>query len=647
MTTEGRSLPPSGPTLRLELSSGLERELRIVDVISEGATGTLAVVEVLRPGGTWVRGLLQWVPGSPNASRRAGPSDGGDEATTRRSWADVGPRPQRRREEIVSPAFASLSAAALLDSPALAPMLEFGSLLDGGAYAISSLEHATTLRELLEQRGPTGPATACRFTAAAGRALSLLHRHGLAHRGVGPVHIIVRRHGGGPPMVELTRLDLEAYSLPHAVESPVAQTSRTTRHPGGAGARAELTTPDKAQDVDGLGRLLYMLLTGEATLPVVHGAEESSRSAAVDVAAVRRSIAAVAGGEQSGHAERVAEVVLGAVGASEGNVTGSLWSAEDIVDRLEALYPSPAPVLSPNGEGAFPSEGVAAVEGDAPLSHSTPAPFSQPATRSRILAEQLTVLMLGVALVLLGVVGYLHMNRPRNGAALGAGRTGTAAEQSSGSLGDSDQVRLPGVVVGTVPSPPESPATPTLPRQAPRPNAVLRSPGERPLVSVARAPQPTAPRTQPSPVDAPTAPPPASSSTAAASTTPARSAGTRPSSEGGLNRADLDVLVRGYAAAIESGKVDSMAVLYPSISSGERRSWERFFSLTSRRTARLNVREPRQRGDSVLAVVEGEIGYLNQSLGTTDRRPVSFLGVFRATSGSWRLIAVRSAGTGG
>ena len=107
------------------------------------------------------------------------------------------------------------------------------------------------------------------------------------------------------------------------------------------------------------------------------------------------------------------------------------------------------------------------------------------------------------------------------------------------------------------------------------------------------------------------------------------------------------MLVRGYAAAIESGKVDAMATLYPAMTSGERRSWERFFSLTSRRTARLDVREPRQQGDSVLAVVEGEIRYLNQSLGTTDRSPLSFLGVFQPRSGSWRLIGMRGKGRGG
>lgn len=157
-------------------------------------------------------------------------------------------------------------AAAGLSHPSIVAVFDSGEQLvsdpGGGAplhvpYIVMEYIEGSTLRELLNDRGPLDPDEAARITAAVLSAMEYAHERGLVHRDIKPANVM---------MTEAGAVKVMDFGIARALADAAATMTQTQAVMG----TARYLSPEQAQglDVDGrsdlysVGCLLYELLAG-------------------------------------------------------------------------------------------------------------------------------------------------------------------------------------------------------------------------------------------------------------------------------------------------------------------------------------------------------------------------------------------------
>ncbi|HEY5472776.1 MAG TPA: serine/threonine-protein kinase, partial [Candidatus Limnocylindrales bacterium] len=156
-------------------------------------------------------------------------------------------------------------AAAGLNHENIAAVYDFGT--DGaGTYLVTEYVDGADLATLLERNGPVPPRRAARAAAEVASALAAVHDRGLAHGDVQPRNVLVTRDG---------HVKLADFGVARAFAAVAdAESANIKRVDDSAGAtKHRVGVPSEKSDVDGLGLLLYEMLTGRGPW-VGHSAEE-------------------------------------------------------------------------------------------------------------------------------------------------------------------------------------------------------------------------------------------------------------------------------------------------------------------------------------------------------------------------------------
>jgi serine/threonine protein kinase len=156
-------------------------------------------------------------------------------------------------------------AAGGLNHENIAAVYDFGTDA-AGTYLVTEYVDGADLATLLERNGPVPPRRAARAAAEVASALAAAHDRGLAHGDVQPGNVLVTRDG---------HVKLADFGIARAFAAVAdAESANIKRVGGSAGAtKHRVGVPSEKSDVDGLGLLLYELLTGRGPW-VGHSAEE-------------------------------------------------------------------------------------------------------------------------------------------------------------------------------------------------------------------------------------------------------------------------------------------------------------------------------------------------------------------------------------
>src|SRR5664280_1062463 len=136
----------------------------------------------------------------------------------------------------------------------IAGVYDFGT--DGAAtYLVTEYVDGADLATLLERNGPVPPRRAARAAAEVASALAAAHERGLAHGDVQPGNVLVTPDG---------HVKLVDFGVARAFAAVAdAESANIKRVGDSAGvAKHRVVVPSETSDVDGLGLLLYEMLTG-------------------------------------------------------------------------------------------------------------------------------------------------------------------------------------------------------------------------------------------------------------------------------------------------------------------------------------------------------------------------------------------------
>ncbi len=145
-------------------------------------------------------------------------------------------------------------AAGGLNHENIAAVYDFGT--DGaGTYLVTEYVDGADLATLLERNGPVPPRRAARAAAEVASALAAAHARGLAHGDVQPGNVLVTRDG---------HVKLADFGIARAFAAVADAESANIKRVGGSPGptKHRVGVPSEKSDVDGLGLLLYELLTG-------------------------------------------------------------------------------------------------------------------------------------------------------------------------------------------------------------------------------------------------------------------------------------------------------------------------------------------------------------------------------------------------
>ena len=203
--------------------------------------------------------------------------------------------------------------------PALARVYECGRTDEGDVFVAVEAVGGRSLREVLDEREVRSAPSAIRLAVQIGEALEVLHRSGIVHGELRPDVIRVVKDGDGGEGIKL--LGLELTSARRALRGRKLRDSSLTPYLAPEQLAGEEST--EASDVHGLGLLLVELLTGVAPrggkrprLP----RQLTPVGRIVDKALERRP------------ARRYPDLSL---------MVNELWTAENELDRIEQVSPTP------------------------------------------------------------------------------------------------------------------------------------------------------------------------------------------------------------------------------------------------------------------------------------------------------------------
>ena len=104
---------------------------------------------------------------------------------------------------------------------------------------------------------------------------------------------------------------------------------------------------------------------------------------------------------------------------------------------------------------------------------------------------------------------------------------------------------------------------------------------------------------------------------------------------------DIQKVITGYGAALESRDIEQVRHAYPGLSAAQQGSWQTFFDRVRNLKATLSVTSLNVGGASADATVSGVYEYDNASTGRAERRPVTFHATLARAANGWRITAIR------
>jgi len=248
-------------------------------------------------------------------------------------------------------------AAASLSHENIAAVYDFGTDA-AGTYLVTEYVDGADLASLLERNGPVPPRRAARAAAEVARALAAAHARGLFHGDVQPANVLVTPDGH----VKLADFGV-ARAFAAVADAESANIKRSGESSAAAGNR--VGAPSERSDIDGLGVLLYELLTGRGPLdgkPAEAGADASPAGPPVPPSALNPAVP-----------RDLDEISLRALGVVPGKRYESATAAATALESF--LGDSPAAAPSPS---ALASASVAAAAASAAPAFSAAAATSVP-----------------------------------------------------------------------------------------------------------------------------------------------------------------------------------------------------------------------------------------------------------------------------
>jgi serine/threonine protein kinase len=532
-----------------------------------------------------------------------------------------------------------IQLAAQLQHPHIVPLLSAGEA-EGLPYFIMPYVTGESLRAKVGREGELPVAETVRILRDVVSALAYAHARGVVHRDVKPDNVLL---SGGVAVV-----------TDFGVAKAVSVSSEDTGRSGITSLGLALGTPtymspeqataspqtDHRADIYALGVMTYEMLTG---LPPFTG-----RSAQAVLSAHVVEEAQPVERRRPAVPPMLASLVHQCLAKRPADRP---QSAAELMHTLDAL-------ATPSG-GTAPTTVVQPIRPSAP----TPAPAAGPKQprHGRRLVALAVVAAIGIVVVLL--------TRPRQPP--GPAPTATAvapdasvtdspvpapaathdsAAQTRGSrIVPREPERAPPRQVAPTPAkartgsttegtpPPKRRVADTV-RTAQVPPIATDTTSRRPRAAVpvdssAPAPpaaQPAAPAAAPSPKSAP-----------AVATTPKLPPVPAPPATPVDPAPQVRAVVSEYAAAVESGSLNGVRRVYPTMTLPQQRGWEQFFQLVRDVKADLTVGRLDVTDGSAEAQVGGSYTYLNTSTQRTENQPVAFRATLRREGGRWRIAQIR------
>ncbi len=154
--------------------------------------------------------------------------------------------------------------------------------IEGHPYAVMEWLQGETLAERLRRQGPLGISAALTVVEQVARVLAVAHRHGIVHRDVKPLNLMLCRQAAmddGP--VEVVKvLDFGIARVPPRTgqERPETQPGTLLGSPeymAPEQARGDATAVGPATDQYALAMLTYAMLRGQSAFPLTEGSPEA------------------------------------------------------------------------------------------------------------------------------------------------------------------------------------------------------------------------------------------------------------------------------------------------------------------------------------------------------------------------------------
>lgn len=154
--------------------------------------------------------------------------------------------------------------------------------IEGHPYAVMEWLQGETLAERLRRQGPLGIGAALTVVEQVARVLAVAHRHGIVHRDIKPLNLMLCRQAAmddGP--VEVVKvLDFGIARVPPLTgqERPETQPGTLLGSPeymAPEQARGDATAVGPATDQYALAMLTYAMLSGHSAFPLTEGSPEA------------------------------------------------------------------------------------------------------------------------------------------------------------------------------------------------------------------------------------------------------------------------------------------------------------------------------------------------------------------------------------
>ncbi len=237
---------------------------------------------------------------------------------------------------------------ALLDHPHIVGAMDYGELLEGGAFLVSTLVHGQSLEAILA-RGPLPWGLACRLGGQIADALAMAHGLGIIHRDLKPDNLIIERQADGSAFARV--LD---FGLARITEnSPVADDGAVLTRVGVVLGTPGYMAPEQAiggvvdarADLYSLGVLLWECISGRRLWP----ADDLESLVEMQLTQEAPSLSGVEGVELPAELVELVERLLAR------NASARARDAVEVCTRLNALADGAPKELSVAAGVVFPA----------------------------------------------------------------------------------------------------------------------------------------------------------------------------------------------------------------------------------------------------------------------------------------------------
>jgi len=173
----------------------------------------------------------------------------------------------RERQTLIRRRFEQeAQATALLTSPHVVALYDFGVTHEGAFYTVMELLDGLDLQNLVDRFGPVPPERAVHLLTQACDALAEAHEHGLIHRDVKPANLFAARVGSACDFIKVLDFGLVKFgSGRDATDINLTREGTTTGTPATIAPEVAsgVREVDGRADIYGLGCVAFWLLTGK------------------------------------------------------------------------------------------------------------------------------------------------------------------------------------------------------------------------------------------------------------------------------------------------------------------------------------------------------------------------------------------------